>query len=140
MLVKSLTFPDTNNDTQRNLQYHTQKIDLPVEFRLYCKKRNTLTNTDIALINESVQDRIEETLYNYLHLYHVLGGMLLKNAILNFRQQYGFPEESYSSEAITKFWQRERERRKKDVNKFTTTVFLPQISTQKTHDFSETRA
>ena len=111
MVVKSLTHPNTNYDSQTSLQYHTQKVELPVEFRIYAKKRNTLTRTDIMLINQTVQDLIEEALYNYLHLYHTMANVLLKDAILKFREQYGFPEESYSTEAITKFFQRERKRR-----------------------------
>lgn len=140
MLIKSLTHPNTKEDSHTTLQYHTQKIDLPVEFYLYAKKRNTLTRTDVMLLNQTVQDLIEETLYNYLHLYHHLGGMLLKNAILQFRQQYGFPEESYSTEAITKFWQRTRERRKKGNNIFSETVLLPQNAMQKTQVFAQTHA
>ena len=140
MLVKSLTHPDTNNDSQTTLQYHSAKIDLPIEFRLYAKKRNTLTLTDTMLLNQTIQDLIEEQLYNYIHLYHQLGGKLLKATILSFREQYGFPEESYSTEAITKFWQRTIHRRKKVHETFSKTVLLPQTNQQKTAFFSETRA
>jgi hypothetical protein len=140
MLVKMLSNPDTNYDSQTTLQYHTASIDLPVEFRLYAKKRSTLTRTDIMLLNQTVQDLIEETLYNYIHLFHHLGGKLLKETILGFREQYGFPEESYSTEAITKFWQRTRERRKKEAKTFTQTVLSPKTMQQKSSIFAETHA
>lgn len=118
MLVKYLQRPDRHYENKTTLQYYTAQVDLPIMFREYTNFGNVLSRTSIMHINQTVQDIIEEALYNYLNLYHAQAGILLKTAIVMFRNQYGFPEESYSTEAIHKFWQRECARRKK-VNKNT---------------------
>lgn len=121
LIQRYLQRPDTNNDTQVRLQYYTVTIDLPITFRDYADFGNYLTPTCIRHINQSIQDIIEEVLFNYLHFYHSICGIQIKDAVANFRQQYRFAEEHYSTDAIIKFYQRERARRKAK-NIYTTNV------------------
>lgn len=122
LLCRYLQRPDTNNDTQVNIQYYTTSVDLPIKMRDYSDFGNALTPTAIRHINQTIQDVIEEVLYNYMHFYHCVAGYQIKDCITAFRHAYHFDEEHYSTDAITKFFQRERARRQKAINLYTTTV------------------
>lgn len=124
LMVRFIQRPDTEREAMASIQYYTDSIELPILIREYDRFGNCLTKTSIMHLNQSVQDIIEEALYNYLHLYHKQGQMLLKHAITNFREQYNFPEEAYSTDAIHKFWQRESARRKKVINITAQSVLL----------------
>lgn len=113
LLVRFLERPDTSHDSEVNIQYYTATVDLPITMGEYERYGNALTPTAIRHINQTVQDIIEEVLFNYLHFYHYCGKMKIKDAIVAFRHAYHFDEEHYSTDAIQKFFYREREKREK---------------------------
>ena len=138
LLIRFLQRPDTEYEHKLDIQHYSTSIELPILFREYDRFGNTLTKTAIMNINQTIQDIVEEALYNYIQLHHIIGGQLLKNVIPMFRAQYGFPEESYSTEAMNKFWQRENKRRIKAKNISAETV-LPQKTIIKiTPSFAQT--
>lgn len=111
LLISKLQRPGRDHESKLSLQYHTQEIGLPILMREYERYGNELTRTSIMHINQHVQDIVEEVLYNYLHLFHRIAGQSLETAIAGFRTQYNFPEHSYSTDAIKKYWQRASKKR-----------------------------
>ena len=113
LFLKFLQHPTRQYENNAQIQYYTATVNLPIRFGDYVRYGNTLTKTSIMHLNQAVQDDVDELLYIYLTFFHIKQKMLLKDAIANFRTEYDFPEESYSTEAITKFFQRARKKRQK---------------------------
>jgi hypothetical protein len=127
LLIRYLQRPDKEYEQKVTLQHYTKKVQLPITMREYERYGNVLTNTSIMHINQTIIDNIEELLYMYLHFHYRVCGIPLKLAIQKFRQQYFFPEECYSTDAITKYWQRTEKRRNNfATNLIAETVLLPQ--------------
>lgn len=138
ILLRMLARPNKHYDSTIGLQHYTTAIRLPILYSEFENFGNTLTKTGIMHLNQIVQDVVEEALYNYIELYYVVAKMPLNNTIYNFRVQYGFPEESYSTAAIHKFWQRETKRRKKYKKIAPQTVLNPIFETPKIHISAKT--
>lgn len=120
---------ETRNDAAINIQYYTCTVDLPITFRDYDNYGNELTLTAIRHINQTIQDIIEEHLYLFISFYHRIAGMQIKDAIATFRQIYNIEEEDYKTDAIIKFYQRERKRR--EERKITPTFVLSPKAAEK---------
>ena len=109
--------------------------------REYERFGNDLSKTSILHINQTVQDIIEEFLFIYIKFHHQQCGMLLHKTIEKFRIEYRFPEETFTTDAINKFWQRQVKKRTDFYNNITAeTVLLRQIDPQKKQENAQTLA
>lgn len=111
MLYKYLCWPNREHDKAVTLQYYTDKVLLPVPYSILNKYGNELTNTSIMHINQTVQDLAEEQAYNFLQFCHIYKKVTILEAVEQFRDAYHFPEESWKTDALVKFYQRTRKRR-----------------------------
>lgn len=113
LFLRCLQRHDTEQDHKFGNLHYTQKVSFPILIREYQRFGNSISLTSVRHINSLIQDIINETLYQYLNLHFKPKERQLLHVIENFRKEYNFPEESYSTDAMIKFYQRERARRKK---------------------------
>jgi hypothetical protein len=141
MLIRYLERPDTEYEHKVGLIRYSQTINLPILMREYERFGNDLSKTSILHINQTVQDIIEEFLFIYIKFHHQQCGMLLHKTIEKFRIEYRFPEETFTTDAINKFWQRQVKKRTDFYNNITAeTVLLRQIDPQKKQENAQTLA
>lgn len=101
LLTKNLA----DHDASCTLQHYTAQVRIPIHYRYYEDHGLELTRSSIVTINNRIEDVIDDQLDMILNFYTSIR-FPLQDAIEIFRRAYNFPEESYSSDAIQKRWQR----------------------------------
>ena len=95
----------SRNDTMHTMQHYTCEAHIPIVYEAYERYGLDLSKDAIVAINNRIEELIHERLDMILQFYTSVG-FELKDAIEIFRRAYNFPEDSYSSDAIAKHWQR----------------------------------
>lgn len=113
LMINYLERPLKFYDATVSPTHYKCKVMLPINLHIYERHGNVLSNTAMMILNERVQDDVDEMIYLFLNIHYREKGMLLSEAIQLFRNTYNFPEEAYSTDAITKFYYRSRKKREK---------------------------
>ena len=93
------------NESMHTMQHYTCEVHIPILFEAYERYGIELSRDHIVAINNRIEEVIHDQLDMVLQFYTSVG-FDVKDAAEIFRRAYNFPEESYSSDAIAKHWQR----------------------------------
>lgn len=93
------------NDMMHSLQHYTSEARIPIMYESYERYGMELSKDAIVAVNNRIEEVIEDQLDMVLQFYTSLG-YELKDAVQIFRRAYNFTEESYTTDAIAKHWQR----------------------------------
>lgn len=107
LLIYSMLQRATDKDAKDiTLQFYTKAHSIPISLEVYNRFGDQLTPSAIRQINNRIEDVIHQQLYQFLEFYVHVCQYTLNAAIEMFQQQYNFPPEIYTHDAIKKYYQR----------------------------------